>query len=127
MWGSKSSTRASRWSDNSRSRLAQQGANSSVPALPACSSHYEGSWPTNSSTSALTAVSLPSVVRRSPSAVRSVMRARASKAVACALGLQKTSRYSSSRAAASPAAREGGGGYGKGVGFGSVQLSRPHQ
>lgn len=65
------------------------------------------SWRRYSSTSALMAVSLLSVVRRRPSAVRSETSALASKAVACALGLQKTSRCSISRAAVSPAGRRG--------------------
>lgn len=62
-------------------------------------------WPraaTYSSTSALMAVSLPSVVTRRPPAVRSVTSARASKAVTCALGLHTTSSSSTSPAAVSP-------------------------
>lgn len=83
-------------------QLGQARAAEAQPA-PCKRRHQPRRLPGASALACLIWLSLPSVVTLSPSAVRTVMSALASKAVAWALVLQNTSRYAISPAAASPA------------------------
>ncbi len=84
-------------------RVIFQGLSGGFVAMHQGIAYTLTTWSMNWSTSLFSALRRPSVVTRTPSAVRSVTSTLASKAVEYALGLQKNSRYSSSRCAASPA------------------------